>query len=227
MMNFQEKKDYLNALATAVRIWWELNCPDIEARDAEQWKTAFKIFAKANYKKYGLAPFLFGEQALVDFFTEEYKRKIKIEKIEDFFLLVADNFRECYCGDMPEKIIFVDPEPTTRRELRKRTMKLADSFFEIRLADLKKEKESLEMKIRKELKNEIHFEGEKEIDLVGIGYFNASTDGRYSAVLQEISDIGTEKYGCSLFLKTLFDACDFLEVEEKKENFFGIEITED
>lgn len=38
MMTFQEKKDYLNALATAVRIWWELNCPYIEARDAEQWK---------------------------------------------------------------------------------------------------------------------------------------------------------------------------------------------
>lgn len=200
MMSFQEKKDYLNALATAVKIWWELNCPYIEARDAEQWQVAFKIFAKANYKKYGLAPFTFGEQALVDFFTGEYKRKIKIEKMEDFFLLIAENFHECYCGDMSEKIIF-DPKPTTRIELLDRTKKLADSFFEKRLAELKKEKENFD--------------------------FDASTAEKYSAVLQEISDTGTERYGYSLLLKTLFSACDFLEVEEKKENFFGIEITED
>lgn len=218
-MTFQEKKDYLRGLSDAAKTWYELNCPYIDVKHAEKWAVAFST----------LHCFQFSQEcaALLNYLKNDYQRKITIEKIEDFFLLIEENFYKCYDGDMPEKVVISAPRPKTREELKKRIWPLTKGFFKFRLEKLRQEKKELEEKIRQNLKNGVKYEGAEYLDFAGIGLFNMTTDGRYLAILREISETLKKRHEFQEIFTALFSACEFTEAPHEKDDFeklIGLEI---
>ena len=215
-MPFQEKKDYLRGLSDAIKTWYELNCPVIDVKHAEKWLVAFST----------LNGFWFSQEraALLDYLKNDYQRKITIEKIEDFFLLIEENFYKCYDGDMPEKVVISAPRPKTREDLKKRIMPLTKGFFKLRLEKLRQEKKELEEKIRQNLKNGVKYEGEAYLDDVGIGLFDITTNGRYSAISREIAETLKKKYEFKEIFKALFSACEFTEAPHEKDDLYFFEL---